>query len=392
MRIRRCAVLWLEAAERAWFDLEDVLVGGTGVRTAQTWKAHAPHLQMPVVVDAADLPLLGDVSPSHWRPARGLHATHGAQRVRHLLRSGLLIGSTKPWAAQRAADDRCRETGWFGAAALWHQASRWQGVDSAGQAAQLGIETAQGLRERHGPPPAAVLTRAGATARAALPPAEHDAFDALLDARVTCRNFDPAAALPLEVLSRMLVRVFGLRGRVQAADDFDLLKRSSPSGGGLHPTECYLLVQRVDGLAPGLYHYNVGAHALDALPVPEEFDRTSFAQTAVAGQHWFAEAPVLCVLAPRFGRNFWKYRNHAKAYRVCILDIGHLSQTLQLCATREGLGSFITAAINEADIERAFGLDGYAEGALAVCGFGRRAAVQHMQEFDPNGRVWPPAG
>jgi SagB-type dehydrogenase family enzyme len=111
----------------------------------------------------------------------------------------------------------------------------------------------------------------------------------------------------------------------------------------------------------------------------------------VAGQDFFADAPVLCVLAPRFHRNFWKYRNHAKAYRVCVLDAGHLSQTLQLCATQVGLGPFVTGAINEIDIERAFGFTGYAESPLVVCGFGPRAGTLVTSEFDPSRKVWPRA-
>ena len=103
-----------------------------------------------------------------------------------------------------------------------------------------------------------------------------------------------------------------------------------------------------------------------------------------AGQQWFADAHVLVVLAPRFARNFWKYRNHPKAYRVTILDIGHLSQTLFLSATELGLGACITAAINEVDIERAFGLTHYVEGPLAVCGFGLRADAMTTAELDPN--------
>src|SRR3546814_4882794 len=49
----------------------------------------------------------------------------------------------------------------------------------------------------------------------------------------------------------------------------------------------------------------------------------------VAGQHWFADAPMLVVLAARVRRNFWKYRNHPKAYRAIVLDAGHLSQTFR---------------------------------------------------------------
>ena len=75
-------------------------------------------------------------------------------------------------------------------------------------------------------------------------------------------------------------------------------------------------------------------------------------------------------------------------YRVCVLDAGHLSQTLFLSATEQGLGAFITAAINEVDIERAFGLVGFVDGPLAVCGFGIRADTMTTAELDPNRQVW----
>ena len=186
-------------------------------------------------------------------------------------------------------------------------------------------------------------------------------------------------------------------------DDFDVLKKTSPSGGALHPTEAYLIVRQVEGIAPGLYHYRAADHALQ----PLEFDLEAspgdarhqagseknaldyLAWIAVGGQQWFADAHVLVALAPRFARNFWKYRNHPKAYRVAILDVGHLSQTLLITATELGLGSFITAAINEVDIERAFGLTSYVDGPLAVCGFGPRADTMTTSEFDPNRKVWP---
>jgi nitroreductase len=91
----------------------------------------------------------------------------------------------------------------------------------------------------------------------------------------------------------------------------------------------------------------------------------------------------------RFRRTFWKYRNHAKAYRALVLDVGHLSQALYLAATEYGLGAFITAAINEVDVEQAFGLDPLEEGPLAACGFGMRADACREVEFDPLHVAWP---
>ena len=55
---------------------------------------------------------------------------------------------------------------------------------------------------------------------------------------------------------------------------------------------------------------------------------------------------------------------------------------------RWGWAAFVTSAINEADIEQAFGMDPLVEGPLAVCGFGWRADTMSTTEFDPTGEVW----
>ena len=404
MRVRRCAVLWLEPRELAHFELDHLLAGGTGVVSRMQWFAHAPQLRAPVAVDAEDVALLGMLSPLDWTAAAPLRDRHGASRVRRLLQTGLLVGSTKPWAAQRAVDDGFRGQHWHGLAAAWHAASRWDDIDAAGEVEEAGLLTAERLREAYGVPPPMLHERGDAASRIALPRAARTGFDDILDARASCRNFDTRAVLPLVQLAQVLERAFGARGHVQGAEDFDVLKKTSPSGGALHPTECYLIARGVDGLARGLYHYRPVEHVLQPLPLDEPLvlahagrhadargmDAVDFlAWIAVGGQQWFADAHALCVLAPRFGRNFWKYRNHAKAYRVCILDIGHLSQTLLLSATAQRLGSYVTAAINEADLERAFGLTHWMDGPLAVCGIGVRSGTMATYELDPNRKAWP---
>ena len=68
------------------------------------------------------------------------------------------------------------------------------------------------------------------------------------------------------------------------------------------------------------------------------------------------------------------------------LDAGHLSQNLYLSATEQGYGAFVTGAINDECAERLFELDGVTVGAIAVCGFGRRAEGLLTTEFDPLGK------
>src|SRR5712691_8992762 len=87
-------------------------------------------------------------------------------------------------------------------------------------------------------------------------------------------------------------------------------------------------------------------------------------------------------MTARFDRSFWKYRWHDRAYRVLLLDAGHLSQTFYLVCTELGLGPFVTAAVNDANVEERLGLDPYREGVLALCGCGRPAASR--SEWEPD--------
>ncbi|WP_162797663.1 putative peptide maturation dehydrogenase [Thermomonas haemolytica] len=408
--LRRCATVWLEPRELAEFRLDSLMSGGTGIVSRLAWFAYAPHLDHAVEIGADQARMLGDLSAVDWISRKELDKRYGSESVDQLIAAGLLL--LKMGGDQAQTDERYRAQGWYPMSAVAHMAARWEAIDGPAGMAEQGLDSNEGLLRQHGlPPPAEGPLPEGAPLHA-LPRPARDAFDALLDARTTCRNYDPQASIPLEVFSGIMARTFGRRGSGRPAPGFEVIKRTSPSGGALHPVECFLIVQRVQGLAPGLYRYRAAEHALlavapqvaapvagdvgtRALPAGEAATAWSseslraFAQIAVAGQGFFADAAVLCVLAPRFHRNFWKYRNHAKAYRVCILDAGHLSQTLQLCATQAGLGPFVTSAINEVDLERAFGMTHYEQSPLLVCGFGPRAGTLVESEFDPNRRVWP---
>lgn len=410
MLIRRCAVVWLEPREVASFQLDDLLSGGTGVVSRLAWFAHAPHLGSAIEIDAAHAPLLGALGPIDWIGRDGLDARFGHDAVDALLAAGLLLAGQED-DGHEDGDADFRAQGWHPPAAVAHMAARWEGIDGPKGMAEAGVDTSDGLVRQHGLPPSPVEPCLSPESQIDLPRIERDDFDALLDTRTTCRNYDPSAQVPLATFSQLMARVFGARGTGHPAPGFDVYKRTSPSGGSLHPTDCWLIVQRVEGIPPGLYRYRIDTHALEpvipgiapprpgdagTMPLGDAAPRAwtadelqAFARIAVAGQDFFASAAVLCVLAPRFHRNFWKYRNHAKAYRVCVLDVGHLSQTLQLCATQAGLGPFVTGAINEVDLERAFGMTCYAQSPLVVCGFGQRAATLTTSEFDPNRKIWP---
>lgn len=395
MRIRRCAVLFLEPREDVAFELESLLAGGDGLHRNRRWLALAPHVGEEVELDAVERELLGRLSPGQWIDADTLE-TGDANALQRLLAEGLVVADHPAHGAWRARDDALRKVHWHPLGATLHAFTRWADVDTVQNMKDSRTETAVEMREVLGAPPVEAATRAGGGARVALPRVAPNDFDRLLARRATCRNFDPSRLLPFQTFAQVMQRVFAAQAEVRVSDDTVFLKKNVPSGGGLHPMECYLVVQHVEGIAPGLYHYHAVEHVLEPLPQPagggwEGGELRQFVMDMVAQQHWFADAHVVVLLSPRYDRTFWKYRQHAKGYRVVALEGGHLSQTLYLSATEARLGAFITGAINEKQLERAFGLDPLSQGALAVCGFGWRGPVMDTAELDPAGEVWAPA-
>lgn len=385
MQLRRPHYLVFEPRERPELALHRLLAGADA-SAAVEWVALAPHLGGECGVQADDLALFQALCPGEEAGRDALAEAFGADRVDRLVAQGLLIGDHPAHATLRQRDARLREAGWWGPAALVQVFGRWADVDVAAIERDEGRRTVHQLVRENGLPPDEVLALAAPQARIALGVPEPSPLDDLLMARATCRNFNPAP-VPAAAFATVLHRVFAARAALELAPGATMLKKTSPSGGGLHPVEAFVLVQRVDGLSPGLYHYHCQAHALEPMAMLSPEDAAQAAHELVAGQPWFAAAPALVLMAARYPRTYWKYRDHAKAWKVVQLDAGHLSQTFYLAATELGLGAFVTAAINDASGERLFGLDGLDIAPVAVCGLGVRAATVDVRELDPLGRA-----
>jgi len=314
----------------------------------------------------AELDLLLGLSEEEWRetadPALG-----------ELERKGLAVVEG---SAAAALDEAIAAAQWNLAGALYHARSRWRGVDveleSAGAVdLALGRAAAAEFVEQFGPPPPHFHSAGNAREVAELPLVDGvgGLFETLAKRR-TSRGFDGSRRLEAEALALVLRTVFGAQALAPIAGDAVGVRRTSPSGGGLHPIEAYPLVLDVEGVQPGLHHYHCGDHALELVEPLSEGDARNIAVAFTCGQVYFRDASVLIVLAARFERSFWKYRRHEKAYAVTLMDAGHLSQTFYLVCAELGLGAFVTGAINNVDVDERLGLDGFAEGSLAIVGCG----------------------
>jgi putative peptide maturation dehydrogenase len=232
------------------------------------------------------------------------------------------------------------------------------------------LETYEQLIEAHGPPPPHFHQVKGCK-HVELPGTEGQGplFDLLL-ARQTARVFRTDLPLSIENLSILLRYTFGAQGAMRVTDDYVVLKKTSPSGGALHPIEAYPLILNVEGVDPGIYHYNVLRHGLDQIRAIDTDEGRELARRITGGQYYFASANALIILTARFDRNFWKYRNDSKALRILELDSAHLAQTFYLIGTDLGLGTFTTGAIIDETIEKLLGLPLFLEGAISVVGCG----------------------
>lgn len=386
MSIHRLRDLFLSVQEVQEWDLAALLSGRREVAHRRCIKATSPWFEGEREIAACELHVLMSF------PAEGesLHAANQEevdQRVlASLLERGLLVDARTEQTD--GPKDAPPSVMWHPTAALAHRQLRWRGIDVEAVLRTIQSEGgAADLLPRLGQPPEPTLRRQDAVTSPVSLPKRQRADGRRESARATCRNFNPKQQLPLDLFAQMLHTVYGAQGQ-SVVSGVPVLKKNSPSAGGLHPVEAYLLVQHVEGIAPGLYHYRPDTHALEPLKALTPDEAREHASLFVARQPWFMDAHVQVILAARFQRNFWKYRNHAKAYRAVILDAGHLSQMQYLAATELGLGAFITAAINEGDIEDAFGLDPMQEGVLAVTGFGWRGERMEVLEFDPLKQVW----
>lgn len=185
-------------------------------------------------------------------------------------------------------------------------------------------------------------------------------LDESLHRRKSIRTFS-SKPLGLEHLSYLLWASTGIQ-RKEAGFEF----RTVPSAGALYPIETYFVVNRVEKLEQGIYHYSVKSHYL------EELKKGDFARSialAALDQKMCLEAAVVFIWTAMFNRSKWKYRQ--RAYRYVYLDAGHIAQNLALASTSLGLGSCQIAALFDDEVNNIIGIDGIEESVIymSVAGY-----------------------
>ena len=185
-----------------------------------------------------------------------------------------------------------------------------------------------------------------------------------IEARESVRRY-AQEPLSLSELSYLLWCTQGVKGVQGTYATF----RTVPSAGARHALETYLLVNRVEGLQPGLYRFLALEHRLVAV------DLRAGLAAAVAKACWDQDMVRRCAVTFIWvavaERMTWRYGQ--RGYRYMHLDAGHVCQNLYLAAESVGGGVCAIAAFSDEDMNHLLGLDGEEQFVIYVATVGKKA-------------------
>lgn len=188
-------------------------------------------------------------------------------------------------------------------------------------------------------------------------------FSELVEQRETLRKY---TEIPLS-LQELAYLLWGTQG-VKSVTEKPVSKRTVPSAGSRHAFETYLLVNRVEGLEPGLYRYLAVEHKLAKLDAPEEIT-DNLTEACLKQPHVKNSAVTFFWVAVPL-RMVWRYCQ--RGYRYMYLDAGHVCQNLYLLAESIQCGVCAIAAYDDDLVNQALQLDGEDQFAIYIATLGKR--------------------
>jgi SagB-type dehydrogenase family enzyme len=131
----------------------------------------------------------------------------------------------------------------------------------------------------------------------------------------------------------------------------NLYRRTAPSAGATYPLEIYLVVGKVEGLEPGIYHYSFSRHSLE---MAKEQDVRKRLSRAALGQEMIEEAPINIIIAAEVGRTTGHYGQ--RGHRYVHMEVGHVGQNISLQAIALSLGTVMIGAFEDGEVREVLGI------------------------------------
>ncbi len=174
-----------------------------------------------------------------------------------------------------------------------------------------------------------------------------------LKKRRSIRNYS-TKPISKELLSQLLFAAQGITGKT-----YDTTLRTAPSAGALYPFEVYVVVNNVQDLPRGIYHYCVLDHAIELIKAGDFRDQIT---DAGLKQQMLGDAGVTFILSAIFDRVRHKYAE--RGLRYVYMEAGHISQNIYLQAVSLGMGSVCAGAFLDEKVNKLIDVDGRKEAAI----------------------------
>lgn len=184
-----------------------------------------------------------------------------------------------------------------------------------------------------------------------------------IDQRCTLRRYQDQA-LSQEELSFLVWTTQG----VKSVTNRPVTLRTVPSAGARHAFETYLVINRVEGIKPGLYRYISLEHAL--LPIDMNEEIAEKVAEACLQQNQVTKSAVTFIWVAVTERMYWRYGE--RGYRYLHLDAGHVCQNLYLAAEAIQSGVCAMAAFDDDQLNAVLHLDGQEMWVIYCAALGKR--------------------
>jgi SagB-type dehydrogenase family enzyme len=302
--------------------------------------------------------------------ALGVDLAEGREVVRDLLMHGVLVDANADSAREANAEFWVKR-GWMEALIL-HLVSRNLEFEDADNPMEPLIAPARSRAtlEREEPPrlwkdyPHAPTVKLPAVGM----PAQVEPFEQSLMRR-RCNHGPHTRTMTLEQLSTLMQ--FGSRGMRNRRLQMERSRASHPEYYFTKLTaeaslEIYFVAFSVDGLAPGLYHYEM-RHRRVAL-IKRGVTRYQVASMCL-GQRNASDGPCALLFTSVWQRVMYPYQ-HPRAYRNLLVSVAEVAQRYLLMATALDFNTFVTPQTKYLETQELLGFPHYEEGLMYVIGVG----------------------
>ncbi|MBN1392537.1 MAG: SagB/ThcOx family dehydrogenase [Sedimentisphaerales bacterium] len=179
------------------------------------------------------------------------------------------------------------------------------------------------------------------------------AVEDALKKRRSVRNYS-AKPISKAQLSQLLFAAQGVTGKM-----YGQVLRTAPSAGALYPFEVYIIVNNVQDLPRGIYHYSILDHTLELV---KSGDFRNQIIDAGLSQQALGDAGATFMLSAIFDRARHKYGE--RGCRYVYMEAGHISQNIYLQAVSLGLGSVCIGAFSDEKVNKLIDADGWKEAVI----------------------------